>query len=217
MSLAVSISSIICMLVGLVCFRQISLTHIRYLILFITVSVLIDNVFLEFIYSDSKTIRVLYCFLHSLEYLICFVIFNQNTEKKSFRYIFLFLAFIFLVFYSIYQISFNLSDKTASTNVFLFDCFFTIFTVLLYFRDIIKSDKIIYLSKEPLFWIATGLLFFMTGNVVSTGFYHQLLKYSKEVAVALYKLNYILNILMNILFSIAFIIATRNNKKLNAD
>jgi hypothetical protein len=111
--------------------------------------------------------------------------------------------------YALYQIAFNLDNTTSADDVFLIQGICTLCIVLLYFRDILVSKEILILTEEPIFWIATGVLFYTTGNLIATGFFHQMYAYSKPLALSMYKLNYVLNIIMSLLFGVAFVISTR--------
>jgi hypothetical protein len=54
-----------------------------------------------------------------------------------------------------------------TTNKYTFICgaFIIIISSLLYFSELLKSDKILYLKSELGFWIAIGLLLFNVGFV----------------------------------------------------
>ncbi|GAA4412974.1 hypothetical protein GCM10023187_40730 [Nibrella viscosa] len=130
---------------------------------------------------------------------------NLFIKKKFFTF-----SIVVLALFGVYQLVFNLNQRTAATDVFTAMGVLTLGVVLLYFWDILRSDQIIILGKDPLFWIATALLFFYTGNLFATGFYHILYSRSPDLAKKLYYLNYILNILRYIMYSIAFAIAARN-------
>lgn len=88
----------------------------------------------------------------------------------------------------------------------------TLLVVLLYFFDLIYNQEVIIIRSEAPFWIATGLLFFLLGNIVSTGFFSRIIHYNPNFAKSLYILNFILNIVQSILFSIGFYISTKNVK-----
>ncbi len=120
-------------------------------------------------------------------------------------------SLIGLCLFSLYQVAFHITERTAATNVFLAMGILTIILVLSYFSLLIRTNKILRLSDDPVFWIATGLLFFLSGNIVATGFYHKLRANPETASMArnLYLLNYVLSILKSILFSIAFVIAAR--------
>ena len=80
---------------------------------------------------------------------------------------------------------------------------FTIITILLYFREILNSEKVLYTNKNLLFWIGIGLLLYFVGNIpfrILRNYYEYLTD-----ATILFLINFTLTIVMNTCFIIGFI------------
>ncbi|CCH55892.1 hypothetical protein BN8_05190 [Fibrisoma limi BUZ 3] len=198
--------------VGLVCFRQINLAPIRALVIYWVFMVSVDLGLEQLGEDQTVVIELFYCLIHTIAFAVYVYIFNQNAPKKSFRYITQLIMLGVVGLFAVYQIVFNLDDLTASDDVFLIQGPCALFVVLLYFRDILFGKEVLILIEEPLFWIATGILFYTTGNLIATGFFHQIYASAKYLALALYQLNYVLNIVMSIAFGAAFVLSTQRLK-----
>lgn len=204
----VTYSTWVSVAIGIIFFRKIDTLALRFFIVFQLLGT-IAEFFLIYILpmNDGLYVRIVYCSLKPVEYLLFVYLFNYMKAIKRLKYFYLQGSVVVLFCFAIYNLTINIHSESAATNVILLGGCFTIVLVLLYFRDILKSDKVIYLLNDPLFWIATGLLFFYTGNIIATGFYHRLWAYSQGLAKSLYMLNFILNILLSLLLSIAYIVA----------
>jgi hypothetical protein len=201
-------------IVGIVCFK--SLKTLKILLFSQIISAIVDFLLIYVlpITYQGTSVKYSYCFLKPFEYIVFVYIFYSIIIKnlKSYNKYYFVSSIIMLFSCSFYNIIFNFSSKSVVSNVIILEGCFTLILVLLYFRSILKSDEVIILYQEPLFWIATGLLFFFTGNIIATGFYHRLRVFSPEFAKSLYLLNFILGILLSILISLGYIISSKNNK-----
>jgi hypothetical protein len=161
--------------------------------------------------GDGQLIQVTYSIIKPLEYGVYAYLFNDRI-RSVFSYRYAWLSSIGVGLISAIQLLFAADSRTVATNIIILQGLLTLILVLLYFRSILFTKNIVLLWNEPLFWIATGLLFFYAGNIVATGFYHQLRQYSIPLAKNLYLLNYTLNMLNFLLTSIAFVIATKTTR-----
>lgn len=201
-------------IIGVFCFKSLNQHKLRYLLGFQIISSVADF-FLIYVLpmQDGLFVRYFYCFLKPFEYLVYIFLFNNKIQKQGAKFYCLIFSFLILFSYSIYNIVFRIDSKSASNNVIILEGCLVLILVMFYFKDILNSKEVIILTKEPLFWIATGLLFFYSGNIIATGFYHRLREYSKDFAKSLYTLNFILGITMSMLFSIAYLVANKNSRK----
>ena len=209
METTLNYSYVISAVIGLICWRQISFQPLRVLAVYWAITVLIDLNLEQFDAGDGKLIRFFYCLLYPMALGVYVYLFNYEKSSKFLEYWIQWVAVAIVAVVSISYILFNLDKITAANDIFLIQGTCTLYVVLLYFHSILVSNKVMFLSEEPLFWVATGVLFYNAGNVIASGFYHQIYSYSKDLAIALYKLNYILNIVMSVTFSIAFIISAK--------
>ena len=204
----VLVTNLISVIIGMIAFGYVKNKKIRVLILYWTFFIILDKVVLEMI-PNNRTINIVYCLICPVQYFIYIYLFENHIKNNKPLFFFQYVGIVLLTIYAFYQIFFNYEENTMSSNVFLILCILSLFTVMLYFKSIVESREIIILSNDPFFWIATGILFFMAANVISTGLFHQSYQKSKELAQELYKLNELMNFLMSVFFSVSFIIASK--------
>ncbi|QMW01496.1 hypothetical protein [Spirosoma foliorum] len=208
-------SYIISAVIGLVCLPKIGNTAFKILAIFWAFSVTIDLGIERFDAGDGRLIRLYYCLYYLIALTVYVYVFNANQTRRSIRYWLQWLSVGLLAIVVSVQILENLQDHTAANTVFIAQAFGVFWVVLPYFSDVLVSRNYIDLFKEPLFLVASALLLYTSGNLIATGFFHQLFAYSKELARHLYKLNYGMNIIMCVLFSAAFIVSTKKTRALS--
>lgn len=200
--------------IGIFCFSNLKSLGLRYLLIFQIISAFAEAMLIYVLpMEDGIYVRYVYCFLKPFEYSVLVYLFNENIKERSRQHDYLLLSILVLFVYAFYNLLFKINTKSAANNVSIMEGCFVLILVLLYFKDALQSKEIVILSIKPLFWIATGLLFFYAGNIIATGFYHRLREYSPELAKSLYTLNFILGILLSVLTSFAYVVADRNNMK----
>jgi hypothetical protein len=64
---------------------------------------------------------------------------------------------------------------------------------IMYFRDILNSDKRVILIQEPVFWIAIGVFFFCLTTFFSMGFLKYLRQKNSPLANKYFLINYVMN------------------------
>lgn len=104
-----------------------------------------------------------------IQYLFYFVIFYYTFETKKLKLLII-LAGIIFILYAFYNF-FNKSGfyvYSSATNTL--GSIITILFCLLYFTTLFKFEASINYFKIPMFWIATGLLFFFVGEFIYLSF-----------------------------------------------
>ncbi len=89
-------------------------------------------------------------------------------------------------------------------------CLFLITTIIFYFIELLKSDKVIVYHKKLLFWISVGLLIFYTGIIPFT---IKVTKYALMKGIHnLFLIIWILAIVMYLTFTFGFIRSDKEEK-----
>jgi hypothetical protein len=103
---------------------------------------------------------IIYDFVSFLFYMFWFYsILNKKLNKK----VIYFMGSFFII---VAVLDFIFQDwQTTNKYTFICGAFIIIISSLLYFSELLKSDKILYLKSELGFWIAIGLLLFNVGFV----------------------------------------------------
>lgn len=205
----------LCMIIGFICITQMKPIYLRFFITWLVILCLSEIVLFYFYdyFPKGKLVRIVYCSIYFFGYSIYSYVFYKKFNLNHWFNKYLISTIIIFLLFTLYSLFFRLEVKNSAADTFMFMSILSIILTLYYFWRIIASKETIQLSKEPLFWIATGTLFYYTGNLIATGFFHRLYSTSKEFAQMLYKLNHILAIAQFILFSIAFILSTKKEFK----
>lgn len=202
-------------IIGFICFNKSKSDYCGNFVYMLTVQSIAEVALYLFNdnFPDAILVRIIYCPMLFLNYLFYFKSFSNRFNYSNYFKIYLRISLMSYCIYSVYLFTMRLIDKSSAGDSFLILSILLIILMLNYFWKLISSKEVIFLKKEPLFWIATGTLFYYTGNIVATGFFHRLYNSSKELAKVLYKLNHVLAIALYILCSIAFILSTKTNSK----
>jgi hypothetical protein len=80
---------------------------------------------------------------------------------------------------------------------------------LLYYREVFTGFRIVNLTKEPMFWVSTGLMFFSLGSFFVDGLMNHIIETSSELGETLYYIKVFLGFLLNTTFLFAFLLSKR--------
>lgn len=203
-------------IVGLIVFKKISDQSLRIFIIFQAISCISDILLIYVLpMGDGRFVRIFYSILKPFEYWVYWMVLNPGGNRKGKRYIYFLASIIFMFSFSIYSLLFRLKSKSLTDDLMLIEGILTIVAVLLYFKDTLllnqyEGKEIINLWDQHQFWIATGLLFFFTGNIIASGFYHKMLVYSPDFTKIFYDyMNLVLGIIQSIIFALSYIVAFR--------
>lgn len=82
---------------------------------------------------------------------------------------------------------------------------------LLYYREVFIGLRVVRLTKEPMFWISTGLFFYSLGNFFVDGLMNYLLHLSQEWAQTLYWISTYLGLFLNGTFVVSFLLKLKRS------
>ena len=130
----------------------------------------------------------------------------RGTSKKKFIKLTCFLFILICILYSGVN---NFSGPTSLTSTI--GNMFTITLCIIYLQDVLSSNENeeIRLIKEPVFWIATGTLFYCLATFFSMGF----LKYLRQKNSSLAEKYFVINYIMNYALYLTYIIGMLCSKK----
>ena len=140
-----------------------------------------------------------------VQFLFYFGIFYKTFQTKKLKTFTLFVSICFLIYL---LISFIFLDgfHTFNSLAFTIGSVLTILFCLLYFGALFNADGFINYFKIPMFWIATGILFFFVGNFLYLSFLNYILENNLDSGGNIYEVIIItLNLLLYCFFSIGFL------------
>jgi hypothetical protein len=77
--------------------------------------------------------------------------------------------------------------------------------IFFYFRELLRRSEYVTLTREPMFWISSGMLVFYLGNVFVAGTINYFIAENRNIAVLLLQVIKVLNILMFASFIVALL------------
>ncbi len=150
------------LIAGALFYKRLQPQYVRWLLPFLFLTLLIElNINRQWIYFKGSTIWF-YNIFTTIEFCFYFFLFSINLRKRRFRklafwFIPLYLAIAFLTIFFIQGTNHfhTISYRIASVVLVVF-CY-------LFFKQLLDSGTETNVLRNPMFWIATGLLFFYTG------------------------------------------------------
>lgn len=151
----------------------------------------------------------IYNILSIIEYLIYFYLYYYVFQERKIKtVILLFSAITFLVY---------ILDITYINGLYNFNSLTTTvggFSVaviaLLYFYQLIKGIEYSNLTKVPMFWISTGVLFYSIGTIILFNYFNKYINLPPGLRSSIWTINSVLNILQNVLFTIGILCKQKN-------
>jgi len=140
-----------------------------------------------------------------VQFLFYFGIFYKTFQTKKLKTFTLFVSICFLI-YLLINFIFLDGFHTFNSLAFTIGSVLTILFCLLYFGALFNADGFINYFKIPMFWIATGILFFFVGNFLYLSFLNYILENNLDSGGNIYEVIIItLNLLLYCFFSIGFL------------
>lgn len=195
------IFQVITAIVGSIYFYKYKKTFVKYFLIVIWY-VAINDLLGFFLKNNEYQVEILYniYYLIVFNYLM-FLFRNYVTNDKHKKAI--------LFFMLLYTISFFVNGffqnylEEFSRAPYIIGASLVVISIIIYYIDILNSEKVLYVNKNLLFWISTGVLIYYCGNIpykIVRSYADELRDVSIEFLVLC-----ILTIVMNLCFIIGFI------------
>ncbi len=188
-----------------------------YFIPFLFITVLVESIgSLWSLANNSSGKYAMYNIFTTFEFLFYVFLFYKHLKKIIFKKIAL-LFFPFFLTAVIVNFTFIQGfDRTFNTYAFLLGSFFIVVFCCFYFYESVLPDQIdLQLSKQPFFWISSGLLIFYLGSVFINALFQYLISNDlQSEGKKIYNIiNRSLNIILYSTFCIAFYLCPDPRKK----
>jgi len=151
----------ISIIVGLVRFRALSPSLIRWFIPFLVATLAVEITGLV-MWTHRLNNNKMYNIFTSIEFIFYSLLFRSVIEDSSIKKIILSAIFVYPILFLI-NTAFIQNFSHFHTITYRIGSIMVVTWCYLYFRQLMLSEKYISLFRNPLFWISTGLLFFYTG------------------------------------------------------
>lgn len=189
-------------IIGVIYFYKYKNTALKYFLLllwYVTINDIIGMYLREKVTHYNAIIYNIYYVVNFTYLLLLYRAYLSNKKSKvvvlTFTLIYLF-SFIVNGFFENYLIEFQRFP-------YIIAALFLIITVILYFSEVLNSEKVLHAKKNLLFWISVGLLLYYVGNIP----FRIIRNYYQDLADAtiLFLVNLTLGIVMYICFIIGFL------------
>lgn len=185
-------------------YRDTKLVYFQY-ILWFTVLVEFTSFFLGFKLLTNSFWLYNYIY-HPVNFMALLLLFSIFVKKiKYIRAIRTFLVLFLFVYFT--HMIFEDYMNNLITLPFITGGIFIIVSISFYFIELFNSNKVLYISKNLLFWVSVGLLIYFTGKIpmrLARNYWYEIASYD-----ALSITGSLLSIIMNICFIIGFIWSER--------
>ncbi len=188
---------------------------ILYFIPFLFLTVTIEYVGGWYLFNGRRNYWIFNVFT-TIEFVFYAFLFYIHFKKDSLKKMVLFGIPFFLCCVILNLLFIQGFNKTFNTYTFLLGSFFVVVFCCSFFYESVLPDKIDQqLSKQPFFWICSGLLIYYLGSVIINALFEYLRNNDLgEEGKRIYgTINHTLNVILYSSFCIAFFLC-RDNKKI---
>jgi hypothetical protein len=186
------------MLVCLILYKSVKKTALKYFLPFLVLTIIVE---LSGLWMNQHGIK---------NYLL----FNVFTTVEFVFYSFLLFIHLYTLALIINLIYFQGIERFHTYTFLLGSFFIVVFCCLFFYESVLPEYIESTLTKEPFFWVCTGLLLFYLGSVIINALFEYLRTFDMQFeGKKIYStINQILNILLYTAFLISFIVCRNNNK-----
>lgn len=201
------------MLVCLILYKSVKKTALKYFLPFLVLTIIVE---LSGLWMNQHGIKnyLLFNVFTTVEFVFYSFLFFKHYRKNENKL----LSLLFMPLYTlavIINLIYFQGIERFHTYTFLLGSFFIVVFCCLFFYESVLPEYIeSTLTKEPFFWVCTGLLLFYLGSVIINALFEYLRTFDMQIeGKKIYStINQILNILLYTAFLISFIVCRNNNK-----
>ena len=202
-------SFLICVLL----YRALKSSSLRYFLPFLLLTLFVEMLGYWSIKIGVRNYMMFNVFT-TIEFLFYAFLFFKNFKLKIFKKIALFFIPLYIVAVAI-NLLFIQGTNNFHTYTFLLGSFFIVTFCCLFFYESVLPDYLDNaLTKQPFFWVCTGLLLFYLGSVIINALFEYLRSFDmQEEGKRIYGIiNQSLNVVLYSAFIFAFLLCQKNSK-----
>lgn len=186
--------------VGIFTFFKHKNVIVRYLVLYLVLNVGLETFFIVFYFLENN--MVYYNILSLINFTLFFTLFYKSLDKKRNRQLVILGAFAYFstfILSIIYANNFWFESTSIANMV---GAIILAFMIVLYYLEILFSEKVLYIKRDVFFWFTVGALLYYTGNIP----FELMLNYNLETYTAIYYINFFLCIIFYFCFILGFLL-----------
>ncbi|WP_281766094.1 hypothetical protein [Neptunitalea lumnitzerae] len=177
-------------------------TFITYFVTLLCVTVVIEFTGLYMKVMGYTSNFILYNIYHLINFTVLLLLFKNCIKNTSYQKIVIGLLVIFLIIYSINMLVENYFNQLI-TFPFICGSTFVIMAIILYYLELLSTNKVLYVKRNLVFWVSVGLLLYFAGKIpmrIVRNYWFEIVDYQ-----IIFFTESLLSIIMNLFFLIAFI------------
>ena len=150
---------------GIFFYKKLQPKWLRLVTWFLLFTLLTELTGIAFIFYTKKSNHFIFNFYILIQFLFYFYFFYKTFEQRNLKSLTQLMAVIFVIYY-LYNIFWGTGFFIFSAASNSIGSIFIIICCLLYFVSLFQSELNLNYFRIPMFWMATGLLFYFTGNFI---------------------------------------------------
>ncbi len=200
-------------LVCLLLYKSLKNTELKYFLPFLFITLTVELTGLWMIQHGIKN-YLLFNIFTTFEFIFYTFLFYKHFRKNTFKVFSLVFMPLYIISVTINIVYYQGIDK-FHTYTFLIGSFFIVVFCCLFFYESVLSEYLENtLTKQPFFWVCTGLLLFYLGSVIINALFEYLRTFDMQIeGKKIYgTINQSLNVILYSAFIFSFILCRNNSK-----
>ena len=189
------ITLFISIVVSIILYKRLQPKWLQHFTWFLLFTLLIQFAGFAYSYYIKKSNHFIFNFYILIQFLFYFFLFYKTFEKINLKRFTVLLTLLFVLYYT-YNMLFGSGFFIFSTSSNTVGSVLIIVCCLLYFVSLFMSELNLNYFRIPMFWIATGLLFYFTGNTLYLSLTGYIVKHHLDTEENFYVLMVILNFIL---------------------
>ncbi|MDQ2718565.1 MAG: hypothetical protein M3Z26_02205 [Bacteroidota bacterium] len=196
---------LISLFISIILYKRLNPPWLRAFTWFLIFCIIISSTGYAYSFYLKKNNHFIFNIYLLVQYLFYFGIFYKTFQAKKLKKLTILVSCGFTI-YLLFDFFFADGFYTFNSSAYTLGSVLTILFCLIYFGTLFKSDGFINYFRIPMFWIATGILFFFVGNFIYLSFINYILINNLDKEGNIYRfIMGTLNLLLYCLFSIGFL------------
>lgn len=200
-------------LVCLYLFKSLKNTELKYFLPFLFLTLTVELTGLWMIQHGIKN-YLLFNIFTTFEFIFYAFLFYKHYRKNKFKVLSLLFMPLYIIAVTINLIYFQGMEKFHTYTFLLGSFFIVVFCCLFFYESVLPEFLENTLTKQPFFWVCTGLLLFYLGSVIINALFEYLRTFDMQIeGKKIYgTINQSLNVILYSAFIFSFILCRNNNK-----
>ena len=178
-------------------------TALRYfpLILIVTLITEYFGLYLGTLLGSNTLLYNIFSFFY---FLFIFKVFKEAIQTKIYKKM---INVIIVIFLAVFVVSALIKDFYYGNQIetYVIGTILSILCILMYFSEILKSNKIIQIKHDMLFWISIGFFLFFAGTI-PIEIMREIFEFKVAIFNSLRAIQYTLIIMMNLCFIVGLLL-----------